>query len=286
MNNIAGYFYKGVGKVCDGGLQLLIAIVNLLVDIFSTLKHAIGLLLSFGGCLLLLLLFQPFVLYSLISNPLWLILVMLAVIVPFLGKIAVSYLKYAHYVVTEYFYDRADHYLLGKAYGFEDFSDYGKKYRIKEEERRRKEEEARRKQQEEEWNRRFEQFGGQTFTWTFGDFDEFFEHINRGDFGNFQGGQGYYGSQQGYYGNQGQQHYQNMGTSFKQQYEDACDLLGVQYGADKYEIKLAYRKKAKEYHPDLNKTANAKEMFQKINNAYEFLNDSNIERYQQMRKNM
>ena len=59
-------------------------------------------------------------------------------------------------------------------------------------------------------------------------------------------------------------------------------MLGINYAADKYEIKLAYRKKAKEYHPDINKAANATEMFQKINDAYEFLNEDNIERYKKL----
>ncbi|MDO5715323.1 MAG: DnaJ domain-containing protein [Tissierellia bacterium] len=279
MNKIIGYLYKGVGKIVDVFLTFLIAIVNILVEVFSSIKHAFGLLISFSGCLFLLFFFNPF-LWAMIFNPPLMTVIALAILVPFIGKIAVSYLKYAHYVTTEFFYDRADHYLLGKNYAFEDFSEYGRKYRVKEEEKRRKEEEERRKKQEEEWNRRFQNFGGSTFTWTFGDFDDFFEQMNNGNFNQGQYQQGNYG------GYQQQQSYQNMGMSFKQQYEDACDILGVAYGADKYEIKLAYRKKAKQYHPDINKADNAKEMFQKVNNAYEFLNDSNIERYQRMSRNM
>ena len=52
-----------------------------------------------------------------------------------------------------------------------------------------------------------------------------------------------------------------------------------------YEIKLAYRKKAKKYHPDLNKSPDATEMFQRINEAYEFLSDENIERYKNISQN-
>ena len=39
---------------------------------------------------------------------------------------------------------------------------------------------------------------------------------------------------------------------------------------------------AKKYHPDINKEPGSKEMFQKVNNAYEFLSDDNIERYRKM----
>jgi len=76
--------------------------------------------------------------------------------------------------------------------------------------------------------------------------------------------------------------YQNPSVEFKKKYEESCNLLGVGYDADKYEIKLAYRKKAKEYHPDINKSSNATEMFQKVSDAYEFLNDDNIERYKKL----
>lgn len=136
-----------------------------------------------------------------------------------------------------------------------------------------KREEERRKAQEEEFNRRFRDFGG--FTWTtfdnFEDFEEFFGN-NNGNFGGYNAGN-YSG-----YSNQSA----NMGFGFKEQYEKYCDVLGVNYSADKYEVKLAYRKMAKKYHPDLNKEPGAKEKFQEINAAYEFLNDSNIERYKKM----
>jgi molecular chaperone DnaJ len=49
--------------------------------------------------------------------------------------------------------------------------------------------------------------------------------------------------------------------------------LGVKRGANKDEIKKAYFLKAKQYHPDISKEANAKEKFAEINNAYETLGD-------------
>jgi len=46
------------------------------------------------------------------------------------------------------------------------------------------------------------------------------------------------------------------------------DILGINQKASKEEVKLAYKRLAKQYHPDLNKTQKAKEKFIEINNAY------------------
>lgn len=55
---------------------------------------------------------------------------------------------------------------------------------------------------------------------------------------------------------------------------DYYEILGVPRGASKEEIKQAYRKLAKKYHPDLNKdNPNAEEMFKEINEAYQVLSD-------------
>ena len=71
---------------------------------------------------------------------------------------------------------------------------------------------------------------------------------------------------------------------FVKTYEGYCDTLGVGYNADKYEIKLNYRKLAKKYHPDINKAADATAKFQEVNNAYDFLsNEQNIERYNRIK---
>ena len=51
------------------------------------------------------------------------------------------------------------------------------------------------------------------------------------------------------------------------------DILGVGKDASPEDIKSAYRKLAKKYHPDINKTAEATEKFKEINEAYECLSD-------------
>src|SRR5947207_7888157 len=56
-------------------------------------------------------------------------------------------------------------------------------------------------------------------------------------------------------------------------YKDYYKILGVERGAGDDQIKQAYRKLARKYHPDVSKEANAKEKFQEVSEAYEPLKD-------------
>ena len=56
-------------------------------------------------------------------------------------------------------------------------------------------------------------------------------------------------------------------------YKDYYEILGVKRDADTAAIKSAYRKLARKYHPDVNKTKEAEEKFKDINEAYEVLSD-------------
>jgi curved DNA-binding protein len=56
-------------------------------------------------------------------------------------------------------------------------------------------------------------------------------------------------------------------------YKDYYETLGIKREATEAEIKSAYRKLARKYHPDVNKTKEAEEKFKEINEAYEVLGD-------------
>ena len=56
-------------------------------------------------------------------------------------------------------------------------------------------------------------------------------------------------------------------------YQDYYEILGVPRSADKSEIKKAYRKLARKYHPDVNQDGGTEDQFKQVNEAYEVLKD-------------
>jgi curved DNA-binding protein len=57
------------------------------------------------------------------------------------------------------------------------------------------------------------------------------------------------------------------------EYKDYYDIMGVKKDAAQDEIKRAYRKLARKYHPDVSKEADAEEKFKEVGEAYEVLKD-------------
>lgn len=258
LDKFTGNIVYGTARLLEIVLNFIITIAEFTVGLVRSVARAFGALIGMGGCLLVFFLISPlgwFVLF----NPVTIILIFILVIFPILGTKFISYLKYIKYTVTEYLYDRADFLISGKKEEFKSFNEYGKKYRRMEEEKERAQREERRRQQEKEWEERFKQWNQ-------------YQNFGGGSYSSSWGGEHSYGRTS----------YVDPSIAFKEKYKKSLDLLDLPQNADKYQIKLAYRKKAKKFHPDINKAPDATEKFQKINDAYDFLSDENIERYQSM----
>jgi curved DNA-binding protein len=73
-----------------------------------------------------------------------------------------------------------------------------------------------------------------------------------------------------------------MAVGFRDYYE----ILGVPRGASEDEIRAAYRRLARQYHPDINKEEGAEDRFKDISEAYEVLRDpEKRERYDRLGQN-
>jgi curved DNA-binding protein len=57
-------------------------------------------------------------------------------------------------------------------------------------------------------------------------------------------------------------------------YKDYYAILGLERGAAADDVKRAYRKLARKYHPDVSKEKDAEEKFKEVNEAYQTLSDA------------
>ena len=68
------------------------------------------------------------------------------------------------------------------------------------------------------------------------------------------------------------------------EFKDDYSILGVEPGAGEAEIKTAYRRQARKFHPDVSKEAGAEDKFKAVNEAYAALRDPHKRKaYDQLR---
>ncbi len=236
---------KAIEKVMDGIINLLESFVAFVKGIFKTLL----ILLSMGGCLVFILLMGP--LGSILLNPVGLFIFIFLLFFPIIGSRFVTQLKYFKYITTEYLFNTSNYYIDGLRYRYIPFNDFKERYK-KAEEARKREEQRRYYEQQQEWFNQWYQQQQNSRSWQGG----YYTHGGQGNYGNV-----------------------NPSMEFKNKYEKSCQILGVASNSDKNQIKVAYRKLAKEYHPDVNKSPDATKKFQEISDAYNFLSDENMQRY-------
>ncbi|WP_243660394.1 J domain-containing protein [Miniphocaeibacter halophilus] len=272
MRKIWGKFILGLANFLEVLIGGLINIMEVIVSVVSQLGKAL-LSLVFIGCSAFLI--APWFIggAGVLLSPYIIIIVAFFVLVPILGRKFVSWLQYVNYSAVEFLRNYGD-YLINNKENFKSYSEFSKDYKDRKEREEREREEQQQAQNDfwEEIFKNFSQGSGGFHYYNMND-EEF-----RRTFG------GYQGQQQGY-GGYGQGSYANPLNDFKTKYKESCEVLGIPEDTNIYEVKTAYRKMAKKYHPDINKDPGATEMFQKINEAYEFLSEENINRYKQMNKN-
>ncbi|SMB80780.1 DnaJ domain-containing protein [Desulfonispora thiosulfatigenes DSM 11270] len=237
---------KALDVLMDSLIQIIETMVSFIISLTKSITKGCFALLSMGGCLIVLL-FASSLTIRVLMDPFALFIVVFLLAFPVLGTRLVSYLKYLKYITTEFLFNLANYLMDQKKYQYKAFNEYKVAYKKAEEERRREEQRHFYEQQ----RKREEQFKQQWYQQ------------------NSQRWQGSYGNYSGYGDS-----YINPSVDLKTKYKKSCDILGVPYDADKEQFKMAYRKKAKEYHPDLNKDPDAAKKFQEIKDAYEFLNDN------------
>lgn len=209
------------------------------------------LLFSMGGCIIVFLLIGPVGAW-LFQNPIVLLILILIVTFPILGAILLNKLRDFQIVSERHLFGLSEYLKDPEHHTRRSYRYHKETYQTQKAEQARREWERREREQR-MWEERFRSYGG-----------------------GFGAG---YGQRTGPYGYSSGSPAGNPYVDFKSKYEKSCETLGIPVTTEESRIKLAYRKKAKQYHPDVNQAADATAKFQEISEAYEFLNEDNIRRY-------
>ena len=245
IRKMLGKAIYGLAKAQDYLLGGLVSLLETGILLAKSFLRGCALLISMGGCLAVFLLVGQVGAW-LFSHPAVLAAVLVLLFFPILGAAFSSVLSSYRAICTAYLLNLAAHLQSPGEKPYRSYDTFRQAHRQAEEAAARREQE-RREQQQRAWEERFRQW-----------------------------------NQQGWQYQQARPGGANPYTEFKSRYEKSCAVLGVPVNADPNKIKLAYRRQAKRYHPDLNKDPQATRQFQEINEAYEFLSEENIRRYQNL----
>lgn len=259
MNIIKKALGKGlypITKIIEGGFTVTIRLLETLVLITKGISGGLLLLLSMGGCLFLIIFAIPLG-FRVLTDPYALGGLLFLFFFPMLAGRLLNYLKKQRFLLTGFLYNLSKHLIRPEEHPYRSYASYKKAYEKAQEDYRREQERRfyeQQRQKQRAWNEQFHQWQS-------------------------QGASGrryyYHSGSNGQWSNRGGHHHTFGGTGEnpRQKYRESLDILGVSEDADERELKSAYRKKAKKYHPDINKDPDATKKFQKINDAYKFLSE-------------
>ena len=256
INKTLGKILYIIAKAIDAVFNGTIRLLETFIMIIKGISSGLFLLLSMGGCLFFFLFAIPLGI-RILTDPYALAVIFFFLFFPIIGGKFLTQLKKQKFLVSSYLFNLSNHLISPGEYTYKTFSTYKQTFEQAEEDYR-KEQERRyyeeQQQKQRAWNEQFHQWqsggaGGSRYYYQTG-----------------SGGQWHH--QQG-----GSQSFGHSPTNYQQKYKESLQLLEVSEKADQNQLKTAYRKKAKKYHPDINKDPNATRKFQEINDAYKFLSE-------------